>query len=327
MNLTRIYQITLLSALLTLTGCQQKQKLPEESFVHSPNGALHSYISQDASHAINISYDNQAQLWNLKEQTMTFIWQQSSKADNSMLLAHISPNNRYAVTATRSEFALWDAHSGKNLGYWQVKDANIRDIKVNNSADTILLALSNGSISVFNTKTAQQRKFKGHSTSVNSISLSLDGKHALSGSNDYQALYWHIASGEIIHKFALPSRVTKVKIIAQHKAVISSLPESIVVNLESGKRLFKLQQTENELLLNTIRSNLQANVIAAGSDDRKIMLWQQQTGKLVTSWQVSSKTKRAYDGALVNSVAFQPDDNILISQSSTGKTEYWRYNN
>ncbi len=327
MRLTRVNPIILciLVLIALLTACQPNQIKPSAAFIHSAQGSVASYFSNQAQWLIVSTQAGQVQLWNLQEKALTYIWQQSSAQSNPVYLTYIASGNEFAVTASQSEFSLWDMHSGKNLGYWQVKDSNIRDIVVNRSGSKILLGKSSGDILIFNPQTAEQSSFFGHSEKINQIALSDDSQWALSSSNDYTALLWSLNDKHVLHRFVHPQRITQVAISPDKRFVfVSSNQLASVYDSQTGQEVSRLQSEYHQSSYSAARFSPSGNLLATGSGNRQLMLWQVQTGKLIKRWQVATKTDNPISGALVNSLAFD-QTNQLVSDASSGVTEYWRY--
>ncbi|MCU4676387.1 hypothetical protein N7931_12185 [Catenovulum sp. 2E275] len=297
---------------------------PLSAFQHAKQGSTDSYFSSDADWLI-VSQNTKVQLWNMQEKALTYIWQQSSNESKPVYLTHISSGNGFAVTASQSEFSLWDMHSGKNIGYWQVKDSNIRDIAVTRSGSKILLGKSNGDILIFNPKTQEQHIFFGHSEKINQIALSADDIWALSASNDYTALLWDINSQKIIQRFVHPERITQIAISSNKRYLfVSSNRFASIYNSLTGKEICRLNAEHHQKSYSVARFSPDNTKLATGSPDRQLMLWDVQTGKLLKQWQVAVKPDNPLNGALVYSLAFV-DNTHLVSDASSGISEYWRF--
>ncbi|WAJ69965.1 WD40 repeat domain-containing protein [Catenovulum adriaticum] len=324
MLLTRVNLIIIILSSISLCACQPITPKPKQSFIHSANGSVDAFLSNDSNWLLVSSQTNQVQLWNLQEQALTYIWQQSSTKHNPVYLIHISAGNEYAVLASRTEFSLWNMHSGKNIGYWQVKDSNIRDIVVNRTGSKVVLGKSNGDILIFNPQTQEQATFFAHSQKINQIALSNDGQYLISASNDYTALLWDINKQTIIQRFVHPQRVTQVAISADNQLIFaSSGAYAAIYDSKSGNEVSRLSQKNHQQSYTAVRFSADSNWLATGSPDRQLMLWQVQTGKLVNQWQVAIKQDNPISGAIVYSLAFK--DGMILSDSSSGITEYWRY--
>lgn len=324
MLLTRVNLIIIILSLMSLCACQPITPKPEQSFIHSTHGSVDAFLSKDSNWLLVSSQTNQVQLWNLQEQALTYIWQQSSTKHNPVYLTHISAGNEYAALASRTEFSLWNMHSGKNIGYWQVKDSNIRDIVVNRTGSKVVLGKSNGDILIFNPQTQEQVTFFAHSQKINKISLSDDGQFLISSSNDYTALLWDMNKKAIVQRFVHPQRITQVAISADNQLVfVSSGAYAAIYKRQTGEEVSRLSPSNHQQSYTAVRFSKGANWLATGSPDRQLMLWQVQTGKLVNQWQVATKQDNPISGATVYSLAFK--DGMILSDSSSGITEYWRY--
>lgn len=313
----------LLCLVQLLPACSKPDSTAEISFNHAPHGSVNSYLSEDGQYSVSINHDNTVYFWNLKKQTLTYVWQQSSQLNDPIYLAHIASNNHYVVTAASSAFALWDAHSGKNLGYWQVKDAKIRDIKVNNSATSIFIAQSDGKVIVFNPQQQSRLEFYGHSHSVNSLDIDDNGDWVLSVADDYSALYWQAQSGEVRYRYTMPSRIHFGKILNDELAFISTTTDLQIVDLTSGT--VKTQLTGlDKTYTSAAYFYPEKSYLITGHSQQLLMLWNVQSGKLIKSWTAQAKSSRAFDGGMIQSIAIDSLHPYIVSQSSIGLTEYWK---
>ncbi|EWH10326.1 WD-40 repeat-containing protein [Catenovulum agarivorans DS-2] len=313
----------LLCLVQLLLACSKPQTKAELSFNHAPHGSVNAYISEDGQYSVNINHDNTVYFWNLKKQSLTYIWQQSSQLNDPIYLAHIASNNQYVVTAASSAFALWDAHSGKNLGYWQVKDAKIRDIKVNNAGSAIFIAQSDGKIIVFNPNQQSRLEFYGHSHAVNHLDIDDQGEWVLSVADDYSALYWHAATGKVKHKYTMPSRIHFAKLLTANLGYITTTTEHQIIDLHSGVVKFSLAGLD-KTYTSAAYWYAEQNYLITGHSQQQINLWDIKTGKRIKTWSAQAKSSRAVDGGMIQSLAIDHEYPYIVSQSSIGFTEYWK---
>ncbi len=140
---------------------------------------------------------------------------------------------------------------------------------------------------------------KGHSSMVHAIAISPDGQFLASGSNDKTIKLWQLSTGKLVRQLG--------RWFSGHSSMVHSLAFSpISLNAsyqgESGK--------------SATPADLNSGILASGSWDNTIKLWDFNTGKEIrtlighTNW--------------VNSVAFSPDGKLLVSGSADCTIKLWQ---
>ncbi len=157
----------------------------------------------------------------------------------------------------------------------------------------------------------------GHSSFVNSLAISPDGKTLASGSWDQTIKIWNLETGEFIDTLTGHSdRVNSVTISGDGKLLASGSSDETIKfwNLYTGELLFTFQGHSMEV--NSVAISPNGRVIASsGGADNMIKLWNLRTGELL----------RTLSGHLdnVNAVVFSPDGKVLASGSSDATSKVW----
>lgn len=168
-------------------------------------------------------------------------------------------------------------------------------------------------------------KFLGHTERVNSVALSADGRIALTGSNDMQAILWQAQTGQPIHTWDIGSRVTKVALNDSGSLSFTngSTNEAKIWDNASGKLLNQLKINRRQMTFSAVRFTQQDSQLLTGTPAREVILWQRDTGKQIGKWQVALTKNSQTRGAVVYSVAIR-DTNKVVSISSQGLVETWQ---
>lgn len=312
--------------LLTLCACQPNSSTPIKRWQHSIEGAYAADLSNDAKFSAVSSIHHGISLWDLEKNALKFNWsQQQDSADNLVLAIDIADDNRYVLTASRENFALWNTHSGESEGYWQVRDSNIRDVALSNNGEHILIGKSNGTVVHVTIDSGRRLEFLGHNEKVNSVDLLPNGRIALSGSNDFVAYVWDTQSGQVIYRFNHPSRITKVALDPKGKYAFTadSKKAANIWDLKTGKLVSQLQYTNRQEVFSSVQFSEDGKYLLTGAPSRKVNLWDIATGKRKQSWYVTPRDDIRPTGAVVYSVAFR-DNSHIITESSSGYAELWQ---
>lgn len=312
----------LIFILFALAACSNSDE-PFKKWEHATDGALSSSISQDGSLALVSSSFNELILWDLKTNAQKYRWKQGK--ENLVLFTSISPNNKYALSADKDSFVVWDIETGKSLTYTKVRESTIRDITIANNGN-LLIGKVNGVVVHVNIFTGLRIEFLGHSEKINSIAMSPNGRYALTGSSDYTALFWDTKTAQVIHRFIHPTRVTKVALDNTGKYAFSagSQRQSSIWDIKTGKEVSRLQYPSRSRVFSAVTFSNDSSQIYTGSPGRLLNRWSTKTGKQLEQWSVTPRK----DSRPVSSVIFAISETTsgkLVTESSSGYAEFWEF--
>ena len=157
----------------------------------------------------------------------------------------------------------------------------------------------------------------GHSSFVNSLAISPDGKILASGSWDKTIKIWNLETTELLGTLTGHSdRVNSVAISYDGKMLVSGSSDETIKfwNLHNGDLLCTFPGHSMEV--NSVAINPKHQIIAScGGADNTIKLWNLRTGELLRTLKGHSDN--------VNAVVFSPDGKILASGSSDATSKVW----
>lgn len=317
--------LVLLAMSFLLLGCQPLDKPPLVSSEHAVEGAYAATLSRDAGYSLVSSIHHGIALWDLKQDALKYQWSHQGSDNNLVLAAAISDNNSHALTADRENFALWSIETGENLGFWKVRESNIRDVALAKNASSMLIGKSNGVVVHITPTTGRRLEFLGHSEKINSVDLAPNGRFALTGGNDYSAYFWDTQSGQVVYRFSHPSRVTKVALHhnGRYAFTADSKKQARIWDLLTGEEVSQLIYTSRQQVFSAVRFSDDGERLLTGAPTRKLTLWDTQSGKALNRWLVTPRKHSRPKGAVVYSVAFAPEGDSVISESSSGLLERW----
>ncbi|MEH1778783.1 MAG: serine/threonine-protein kinase [Nostoc sp.] len=143
------------------------------------------------------------------------------------------------------------------------------------------------------------QSLKGHSSMVHAIAISPDGQFIASGSNDKTIKLWQVATGKLVRQLGRWSSSHSSMV---HSVAFSPISASFSYQGDSGK--------------STGVADMNRGILASGSWDNTIKLWDVNTGK-----EIRTLTGHAN---WVNSVAFSPDGKFLASGSADCTIKLWQ---
>ena len=318
--------ISIFIIFFSLSSCDGTISTPIKNWQLTAEGGYAGSLSHDGKWAIISSLNNGMSVWDLSLNNQVYRWsQQRASSDNIVNSIKISPNNSHVLTANRENIALWSLSSGESIGYWKVRESTIRDIAIANNGKYLLLGKTNSVVVHVNTQTGRRLEFLGHTEKINSVDLSINGRIAMSGGNDFVAYIWDANTGQVIFKFNHKSRVSKVALDPLGRFAFSadSMKSASVWNLKTGKLITRLKGTKRHEIYTTVRFSKNGKTMLTGAASSKVSLWDISTGERVNSWHVTPKKAKRPTGAVVYSLAFSDNSNIL-TLSSSGYAELWQ---
>lgn len=306
-----------------LIACSEQKDQATASYEHAARGAFASAISHEGKYSLISSIHHGVALWDNQQQVLKYQWFQQQDADSLVHTVAIAYDNSHAVTAEKTTFAVWDIATGKNTGYYKIKTATIRDIAISNQGRSVLYGRSDGVVVYLDLETGRRIEFLGHQEKINAVALSPNGNFALSGSNDYAAYFWDTRTGQVIHRFNHPSRVTQVTLDPQGRYAFTadSMTQAHVWQLTTGDLVSKLQYIARQRIFTAVRFNEAGTLLATGSPNRLVDLWQLSSGEQIQSWHVTPREGSRPKSAVVLDVAFTDNDTALLTESSSGIAE------
>ncbi|MCD4785543.1 MAG: protein kinase [Candidatus Eremiobacteraeota bacterium] len=160
------------------------------------------------------------------------------------------------------------------------------------------------------------RTLKGHSSDVNSVAFSPDGKYMASGSNDKTIKMWNKDTGKCLRTLkGHSSDINSVKFSPDSKYIASgSYDHTIKIwDADSGECLRTLKGHSGSVY--SVAFSPDGKYIASGGWDKTIKIWDADTGECL-------KTLIGHT-LWVRSIAFSPDGKNIATGSSDKTIKIW----
>ncbi|PKF61862.1 hypothetical protein CW745_10815 [Psychromonas sp. psych-6C06] len=316
----------LLSSLIFLTACSQSDT-PLHQYEHAVEGAFAAEISQNGDYSITSSIHHGLSFWDNRNNKLLYQWQHHNAESNDIYIVRISANNSFALSASRSEFAIWNIKTGKNVGFYQVSDSAIRDIRLSANGRYVLYGQVNGKVVHIDLKTGRRLEMPIHSEKVNSVDLSANGLYALSGGNDHRAFLWNTQTAQIIQEFNFKNRISMVKLEDQGRFafVADNQKASQIWNIETGELHSTLIYKARQSIFSSVRFIDEGKYLLTGNGTKTVRLWEVDSGLSVQNWTVTPRKATRPKTAVVYSATLWDSDKIA-TESSAGLLEVWQIN-
>ncbi|MDO6706199.1 hypothetical protein [Photobacterium sp. 1_MG-2023] len=318
-----LFTVTFILALFTLSGCDISG--PErQRWTLAADGATTFSLSRDGRFALFYSAQQGIVLWDLQQNKKLADLGSQDPNHTNVTNSAISDNQRFAITATAQNFAVWDLAWGQAKGLWSVSDAVIRDAAIANDGQQVLLALSNGKALYVHLGNGRRLEFLAHREKVNAVALAPNGHYALSGGDDKHAYLWDTESGQIIYRFDHALRVNRVSLQRDGKLAMTadSGNDAFIWDLTNGQQQTALKIRLRQQNFSSARFSDSGELLATGTPSRRVELWQTATGERQGYWQAAVQENERPGSAVVYDVAITPEGDVR-SASSAGIAQDW----
>ena len=311
-----------LGMLLILSGCE-KSDIPLSQSRHTAVATYSADISDSGKFSLVASINHNAGLWDLEEDVLLFTWNHGeSEAD--IVAVDIANGDLFAVTATDKTMAVWDMQNGQNLGFYELHESDLRDIKISANGRNLVMGLGSGKVVHLDTQTGRRLEFVAHTEAINHIDISANGRYVISASNDYSAIFWDAQTGQPLQTWKHDSRVLLVALSRDGKLAMTSgtKADAFIWNLTNGEQVSQLALDVRQYVLSSARFADDNQTILTGAPSRELMLWDVTSGQALQKVLVSTRTTSKPSGAIVYAVGFTESGEFL-SESSAGWGERW----
>lgn len=245
-------------------------------------------FSPDGQTLISGSYDHTVKLWNLKNGKLIRTLDGHKDGVNDVI---ISPDGQLFFTAGGTA----QPNTNKVIKVWSMKTKKLKST------------------------------LKGHSLGVTSLAIAPDGKTLVSGSYDKTIKLWNPQTGALIRTLTGHKSPVRSVAISPDGKTLASGGGSLKDNSDKTVKLWNLQTGK---LIRTIEGN--TNIISfigftadgkylVNATDRKINVWDVNSGKLVNSFRVS-------DIEGVTSVTLANDRKTVVTTTLDGAVTIWDLN-
>jgi WD40 repeat protein len=159
----------------------------------------------------------------------------------------------------------------------------------------------------------------GHTSYVESVAISPNGKYALSGSQDETVKLWEISSGKLLRTLEGHNWVvTSVAFSPDGNLAISSSYDGTLIlwKVSSGKLIKRLDSGSGSVYSVTFSPN--GRLILSATENGELIVWETSTGKLI-------RRLKEHTGS-VSSVAFSANGRFAMSSSLDDTIIIWEVN-
>jgi len=270
-------------------------------------------FSPDGKLALSGSYDDTLKLWNVSTGRELRTFKGHSSYVSSVAF---SPDSKLALSGSNNKIMkLWEVSTGRELRTFKIKNPKSSSgansvafspdsklaLSVGDSYYGFLYLSWNHPIKLWEVSTGRElRSFEGHSSFVNSVAFSPNGKLLLSGSDnrlyykfDDNLKLWDVSNGREIRTFkGHSSDVSSVAFSPDGKLALSAGGKTIKLwDIATGRNILTFQGHSSDV--SSVAFSPDGKLALSGGNDSTTRLWNLQTGKEVV------KMVGFYDGEWV----------------------------
>jgi WD40 repeat protein len=194
---------------------------------------------------------------------------------------------------------------------------NVTSVVISPDGKTIVSGCADKKVKVWDIHTGKiLRTIAGHAGEISSIAVSPDGNFLAVGISDTprsNVKVWQLATGKLIHTLVGHNKPVNVVTISPDGQILASGSNKIKIwNLASCDRVCTLWHSSS---VNATAITPDGTILVSGTSDRKIKLWNPQTGEPL-------RTFMGHSGE-VKALAIHPNGQILVSGSADTTIKVW----
>lgn len=287
-------------------------------------------FSSDGQTLVSGGEDQTVRIWNIHSGQCLRILETHI---NWLLSVALSPDGQtLAIGSDGKTVKLWNLHSGECIKTLPGYSSHVWSVAFSPNGQRLATASEDKTVKLWDVSTGEcLQTLQEHNGRVWLVAFSPDGQTLVSMSDDQTVKFWDFPAGKCLRTLeAYSNWVSSVAFSPQGNILASGNEDNRVRlwNLSTGQCVKTLQghtnivssvtfapQCTSGTSTNEAVNNLEGSILASGSDDQTIKLWDTRTGECVgTLW-------GHHDW--VQSLSFSPDGQTLASGSRDQTVKLW----
>ena len=267
-------------------------------------------ISKDGATLITAGLDGIARVWS----TSSYKMLRELDHGAGSARAEVSPDGRHIVTVGRlGNVTVWRMTDGEQVRSWKAHDGPVTDIHFNRKGDRVLTASADATAKVFEFATGKQLlSLEGHEGLVRTAAYTSKQQIVTASRNGGIRVYGAL-SGELLRTFDYETGSVHITPHPDGERVMaSSLSHLMLWRID---RRQPQQMRAHRKGIYGVSVSPDGNIIATGSYDHNVMLWDAKSGEPIRTLTGHTDT--------VHTIKFSHDSKRLFSTAGDGKVFDW----
>jgi WD40 repeat protein/serine/threonine protein kinase len=284
-------------------------------------------ITPDGQFAVTGSQDRTVRFWGLA--TGKCFWTGREHTDWVTSVA-VTPNGRFAITGSRDmTLRSWSLATGKCAWTSEKHSSMVNSVAVTPDGRFVLSAHDEENLYLWDANTGKrvERNLYGTtleslgfvSSAVSSLTITADGKYAVTGALNAELRVWDLSTGQVIRVYkGHDKKVTAVAVTPDGKFIVSGSDDSTLRlwNFETSQCLWVANKHFQGITAVAITPN--GRYVVSASRDTTLRQWDLQTGQcLWTFWGDQGHREG------VTSVAITPHERFAVSGGRDMTMRLW----
>lgn len=293
--------------------------------VHS-NPVTTIAVANDASHALFGFDDSTIEVWDIEHgRLLRTIRGHSGKIES---LAVTSDGRLAASGSFDTTITIWNLATGDAVTVLRGHTQCVNAIAISDDGTSAISASYDNTLIVWDVSRQRAiRTLEGHSrsaaplevyTSINAVSLSADGRRAISGAHDQNVIVWDVDLGVPIRICRGHSnRVTTVALTKDGRTALSGSWDGTILMWDVGSAAGALAAVTPSAPITCVSLTLDGRRAFTSSADGTLTVWDAEKANAILEWRPSTDH--------VHTVALSHDGRIGISGSRDGVIWLWDF--
>lgn len=275
-------------------------------------------FSYNGKYAVSASNDKTICVWNIKREKIINQFRGHADRVNSAVFSPDTDNKLIISASFDSTVRVWNTKTGKPIGDVLKHPEPVYYATCSPDSKYIVSACKDGIIRVWDINSHKcLRELRGHSGLIDYVDFSPNGKQLVSSSNDKTIRIWDFKSGKTIKVLRGHTKLVKSANFSPNGKYIISASDDRTVRIwdvSSGGVTF-MKEYSAPIKFAIYSPNMQS--IAYSTVNSNILIWDRMWENCIRT--IDSKVSE------INSIAFNPEGDNLVSASSEGKIQVWDY--
>lgn len=323
-QLRALIYLSLFSWAALLSGCDRPERVAlNDGLEVAAVGMTAASLSNNGQFAVIGSLYHGISFWRLSDRERLFDWSHQADQITTLVSAHISANQQWALTADTHNLALWNINNGEGTRYWRAP-GTVLSAQLNQDASAALLGLSDHTAVLFDIRRGGILRTLQHQNRVRSVALSEDGSIAVTGSEDYTAVAWDLTTGEAMARIQHQDDVQLVALSPDGTLAlsVSKYDKALIWETQTGRELGEIplgaERLKRGLRFTSARFSADNKLLLTGRPDQIVSLWRVSDLSAQKHWRLPKRKAWKPTGSSVLDLAFAQEGERFYAVSSNG---------